>query len=36
MLSQLFWCTDDDRMEWLFNFSAYKFAAFVSKALKKH
>ncbi len=31
----MFWCTDDDRMEWLFDLNAYKLASFVSKALKK-
>ncbi len=23
---EMFWCTVDDRMEWLFNFNAYKLA----------
>ncbi len=27
---EMFWCTDDDRMKWLFK------ASFVSKAWKKH
>lgn len=33
---EMFWCTDDDRREWLFNFNAYKLATFVSKAWRKH
>ncbi len=30
-----FRCTDNDKIEWLFNFNAYKSASFVSKAWKK-
>ena len=31
----MFWWSDDDKMEWLFNFNVYKLANFVSKAWKK-
>lgn len=29
---EMFWCTDTDRMEWLFNLNIYKLTGFVSKA----
>ncbi len=32
---EMFWCTDDDRMERLFNFNACKLTSFVSQAWKK-
>lgn len=32
---EMFWGSDDDKMEWLFNFNVYKLANFVSKAWKK-
>lgn len=30
---EMFWCTDEDRTEWLFNSSAYELT---SNALKEH
>ncbi len=32
---EIFWCSDDDRMDWLFNFNVFKLAHFVSEAWKK-
>ena len=32
---EMFWCSDDDRMDWLFNFNVFKFAKYVSGAWKK-
>lgn len=31
----MFWCTDDDRMECLFNFNADNLASFVSEVWRK-
>lgn len=31
----IFWCTDEQTLEWLFNLEVFKFANFVSKAWKR-
>ena len=28
---EMFWCSDNDKMEWLFNLNAYKMATFASE-----
>lgn len=32
---EIFWCSDDDRMNWLSNFNVFKLANFVCEAWKK-
>ena len=32
----MFWCSDDDRMDWLFNSNVFKLAKYVTEAWKKH
>ncbi len=33
---EMFWCTEDDRMEWLFNFNVYKLATLLFLMLGKN
>lgn len=32
---EMFWCSDDDKMDWLFDFNANKIGNYVSNAWKK-
>ena len=33
---EMFWCSDDDRMDWLFNSNVFKLPKYESEAWKKH
>ena len=32
---EIFWCSDEQKLEWLFNFNVFKTASFISQAWKR-